>query len=104
MPIWQEIEVVATLFNIGANVAMLLYMLHNPDQRVPVNVIYMQMCANVAWIASSVLRGDPYLCVTAGSSLLVQTTTTMVLLRGRRNRLIKLSDSAEELPSQPSRG
>ena len=99
---WQEVEVVATFFNIGANVAMLLYMLQNPHQRVPINVIYMQMCGNISWIASSVMRGDPYLCITAGSSLLVQSTTTFVLVRTRRrDQLIKLSDSTEELPSQP---
>ena len=99
---WQEIEVVATFFNIGANVTMLLYMLQNPHQRVPIAVIYMQMCANASWVVSSALRSDPYLCITAGSSLLVQSTTTVVLWRTRRERLIKLSDSVDELPSQPA--
>ena len=99
---WREIEFVATVFNIGANVVMLLYMLHNPNQKVPVNVIYMQMCGNISWIISSVLRGDPYLCTTSSSSLIVQTTTAVIIVKNQNTQQIKFDDSSEELPSLPA--
>lgn len=95
---WRGLEFAATFLNIGANIAMLMCMLHDSQQRVPAKVIYMQMSANVSWAASATLRGDPYILVTAASSLIVQTTTALVLVKTRRQN-VKLSNSLDELPS-----
>ena len=101
MILWEICELFATVCNIGANVFMMVCMMQNAYQRVPIRVIYMQICGNAAWISSASLRNDPFLLSTASSSLFVQMTTAYLIRQAVSRDVVKLTDSNDELPQMP---
>ena len=97
---WEISEAFATTFNISSNLFMFLYMLKDTEQKVPSSVIYLQICGNVSWIISSLIRRDPYLCTTSTSSLLFQMSTAFILrTKSKVSQKQKLSNSTDELPT-----
>lgn len=98
---WEFIEFCATVFNISSNIVMLTNMLLDHEQKVPKKVIILQICGNVSWIISSLLRHDPYLCLTASSSMCIQVATLISLTFAiqKNHNSIPAGDSSEELPS-----
>lgn len=80
---------------------MLTNMLFDHEQRVPKKVIILQICGNVSWILSSLLRHDPYLCLTASSSMCIQVATliSLTFTIHKNHNSIPVGDSLERLPS-----
>lgn len=78
-------ELCATAFNVMSNVVMLIRMLEDPKQRVPVAVLVMQVLANACWFSFALARADPYLMTTSASSGTLQCLSAALLARaGRR--------------------
>tara|TARA_Y100000992_G_C21022284_1_gene376354 strand:+ start:375 stop:599 length:225 start_codon:yes stop_codon:yes gene_type:complete len=73
-------------------------MIRDSDKKVPKIVIYFQICGNISWIISSVMRNDPYLGTTSFFSLAMQCATATVLNR-KKEIFNKLTSSTDELPN-----
>lgn len=97
--IWELTELFATICNILSNFVMMVCMCRDKDHKVPSCVIGIQISANAAWIMSSILKHDPYLCITAACSLTLQCATIYLLKTNHsKHNLSNFDESVDELP------
>ena len=95
------VEPLATACNVLSNVVVLHTTCQDTTSPMPRAALALQVCANLSWFVHATITRDAYLGTTAFASLALQVSSLVLRCHWRRNTVIRLEPSCDELQRFP---